>query len=218
MADFFMCGVRINGTVACWGNSERGETNVPAGTFVSVSAGAGFACAVRTDGTLACWGNDHYATAAPDGTFSSVSAGSNFACAVRTDGTLACWPSFQVVSTPPSGTFTSVSAGLYYAYAVRTDGTLACWGNELSDPTPTGTFTSVSASEAFACAVQTDRHRCLLGHPAPGHSRYLHISQCGRPICVRGANRRYPHLLGQQWPGRDRCAGRHLRIGQREHR
>jgi hypothetical protein len=46
-----MWEVRINGTVACWGNSERGETKVPAGTFVSVSAGAGFGCAVRTDGT-----------------------------------------------------------------------------------------------------------------------------------------------------------------------
>jgi hypothetical protein len=57
--DLFACGLRTDGTLACWGNSGRGETDVPAGTFVSLSASTGdggAVCALRTDDTLACWG------------------------------------------------------------------------------------------------------------------------------------------------------------------
>jgi alpha-tubulin suppressor-like RCC1 family protein len=54
--------VRTDGTLACWGNSARGETNVPAGTFASIAAGPGFACAVSTDGAVACWGSNNQGT------------------------------------------------------------------------------------------------------------------------------------------------------------
>ena len=50
------CGVRSNGSVACWGWNESGQATPPAGSFVSVSAGGGHTCGVRSDGSVACWG------------------------------------------------------------------------------------------------------------------------------------------------------------------
>src|SRR5207249_9831732 len=33
------CGLRPDGTVACWGNNTQGQATPPAGTFTQVSAG-----------------------------------------------------------------------------------------------------------------------------------------------------------------------------------
>ncbi|MDF2696387.1 MAG: putative family exoprotein [Labilithrix sp.] len=125
------CGVRPNGTVACWGSSGYGQTTAPAGTFTSVSAGTNHTCGVKTDGTVACWGSNGYGEAtAPAGTFTSVSAGSAHTCGVKTDGTVACWGSNGYgEATAPVGTFTSVSAGGVHTCGVKTDGMVACWGD-----------------------------------------------------------------------------------------
>ena len=53
------CGVRTDGSVACWGLDSFGEATPPEGEFVSVSAGWRHTCGVRTDGAAACWGEDH---------------------------------------------------------------------------------------------------------------------------------------------------------------
>ena len=69
------CGVRIDGTVACWGSSVYGEATPPAGQFASISAGAYHNCGVRRDGTVACWGSSETGQATPpEGKFASVSA------------------------------------------------------------------------------------------------------------------------------------------------
>jgi hypothetical protein len=86
------CGVRADGTLACWGWNDYGQATPPDGTFSQVSAGYTHTCGVRTDGTLACWGTNLYGETTPlDGTFTQVSAGSLYNCGVRTDGALACW-------------------------------------------------------------------------------------------------------------------------------
>ena len=94
----FYCGVRTDGTLACAGTGEYGETKPPAGRFQSVSAGWRHACGVRADGTVACWGSntDHDGEVTgqaepPAGRFLSVSAGHEYTCGIRTDNTLSCW-------------------------------------------------------------------------------------------------------------------------------
>ena len=52
------CGVRTDGTIACWGDNRRGQAVAPSGAFTTVSAGGGHSCGVRTDGTAECWGSD----------------------------------------------------------------------------------------------------------------------------------------------------------------
>ena len=63
------CGVRTDGTVACWGVDEGGGGTPPEGQFASVSAGGSLfgdhTCGVRTDGTVACWGDDDGGRATP---------------------------------------------------------------------------------------------------------------------------------------------------------
>jgi len=50
---YFACGVRTDGTLACWGMAT--SSVLPEGTYTSVSVGNDDGlCGVRTDGTLAC--------------------------------------------------------------------------------------------------------------------------------------------------------------------
>ncbi|MGB6895914.1 MAG: RCC1 domain-containing protein, partial [Dehalococcoidia bacterium] len=59
------CGVKTDGTLACWGRNDYGQATPPAGTFSQVSAGGFHNCGVKTDGTLACWGSNSDGQATP---------------------------------------------------------------------------------------------------------------------------------------------------------
>ena len=48
------CGVRPNGSVACWGN----QASPPDDSFISISAGLSLTCGVRIDRSVVCWGDD----------------------------------------------------------------------------------------------------------------------------------------------------------------
>ena len=48
------CGIKLDGTMVCWGDNSHGQADPPAGTF---SAGADFSCGLRDDGSAVCWGN-----------------------------------------------------------------------------------------------------------------------------------------------------------------
>ena len=47
------CGVKTDGTIACWGDNSAGKATPPTGAFVSVSAGGLYTCGLKTDGTIA---------------------------------------------------------------------------------------------------------------------------------------------------------------------
>ncbi len=51
------CGIRSNGSLACWGQGFEPDGGPPIGAFKDVSVGPYHACAIRTDDTLACWGS-----------------------------------------------------------------------------------------------------------------------------------------------------------------
>jgi hypothetical protein len=77
------CGLKTDGTLACWGHNAQGQATPPAGTFTQASAGNSHTCGVKTDGTLACWGaNDYGQTTPPAGTFTQISAGDYHNCGV----------------------------------------------------------------------------------------------------------------------------------------
>ena len=88
----FSCGIRSDGTAACWGRNSDGQAEAPEGEFSMVSAGGEHACGLLADGTVVCWGaNGDGRTDAPDGKFSAVSAGGQHSCGVRSNWSLACW-------------------------------------------------------------------------------------------------------------------------------
>ena len=168
------CGVRSDGTVACWGGNNFGEATPPTGTFTQVSAGVHYTCGVRSNGVLACWGWNNFGEATPPtGTFTQISAGGSYACGVRSDGTVACWGyNNDGEATPPAGTFTQVSAGVNYTCGVRSNGTLACWGwsDDGQLTPPTGTFIQVSAGQEHICGLRSDGTIACWGYNEHGEA------------------------------------------------
>ena len=162
------CGVKEDGSVACWGDDYSGKATPPPSVFTSVSAGRDHTCGLMEDGSITCWGDDYSALTPtpppmPRGTFTSVSAGWDHTCAVREDGSVACWGwRWPGEASPPPGPFTSVSAGRGDTCGVRGDGSVACWGTEYSNgPSPPGgafKSVSVSGSDRFlhVCGVRED--------------------------------------------------------------
>ena len=100
---YHTCGVRSDGSVACWGFNGDGRAMPPAGSFVSISAGGLHTCGVRSSGSVACWGDNESGQATPPvGSFVSVSAGYDHTCGVRSNGSVACWGSDEDgQATPP---------------------------------------------------------------------------------------------------------------------
>ncbi|MCY3953312.1 MAG: RCC1 domain-containing protein [bacterium] len=135
------CGLRLNGSVACWGSDHQGQATAPAGTFDALSAGGRHTCGLRPDGTVACWGdNTRRQTDAPDDAYTTITASRFGTCALRPTGTVACWgltirDETDSPDTAPSGTFTAVGAGAYHTCGIRPEGTIDCWSaNEPRTP------------------------------------------------------------------------------------
>ena len=145
--------------VVCWGDNDDGQATPPAGSFISVGAGAWHTCGLKADSSIACWGADDDGQAtAPTGSFGSVSAGGGHACAVETSGSVACWGANEDgQATPPAGSFASVSAGEWHTCGVNIGGSVVCWGydDKGQAEAPAGSFTSVSAGGGHTCAVDT---------------------------------------------------------------
>ena len=59
------CGIKTNGSVACWGRNLEGQSTPPAGTFTALGAGGDHTCGIKTDGSATCWGNDSSGEATP---------------------------------------------------------------------------------------------------------------------------------------------------------
>ena len=160
------CGVRVDGTVACWGDNASGESESPDGQFKAVAASVAFAgddghsCGLRVGGTVACWGHNASGQAdAPRGQFSSVAAGSHRSCGVRTDGTVECWGGYrQSLTNAPRGQFSTIAAGSSHQCGVRIDGTVECWGSNRWGESlpPSGRFMAISVGFDHSCGVRTD--------------------------------------------------------------
>ena len=171
---YHTCGVRRDGSVACWGWNNHGQATPPAGEFASVSAGEYHTCGVRRDGSVACWGwNSHGQATPPAGEFASVSAGRYHTCEVKRGGSVACWGDNRSgQATPSAGEFDSVSAGYAYTCGVRRDGTVACWGddgNGRATP-PAGEFATVSAGWGHTCGVRGDGSVACWGYDRNGQA------------------------------------------------
>jgi hypothetical protein len=156
----FSCGIRTDGTIACWGQPLPGTT--PTGTFSQIFVGDGHACALAVGGGVVCWGHDGAGQAqVPAGTYKQVSLGGlgNQGCLLRDDGTAACWTAGTPYFGDPvlTGTYTVVSTGYSHGCEVETGGALSCWELQANVDgeaiPPAGTFTSVVASDTRTCGL-----------------------------------------------------------------
>lgn len=158
----FTCGLRLDGSIRCWGqneaNEEQGMLDAPKdGTFVAVASGYYGNCALRDDGRLKCWGRVDGGSK-PFSKFSAVQMKDMDVCALRQDGRLKCWGrDLGNLSEVPDGMFLALSAGANYGCGIRTNGSLACWGEGASEEwatPPAGIFQSVSAADIGMCGLR----------------------------------------------------------------
>ena len=93
-----VCALHKESYVECWdGVGFGGPKYNPKGSFVSVSAGAGYSCGLKANGTVSCGG-----PASLNGTFTAVDAGWHHACGIKEDGSVECWGDNQWGrATPP---------------------------------------------------------------------------------------------------------------------
>ena len=168
------CVLRPDGSVACWGENQYGQSTPPGGEFASVSVGGYHTCGLRLDGTVSCWGWDYRGQSTPPGgEFAYVSAGYHHTCGLRLDGTVSCWgDNRQGESTPPGGEFAYVSVGYEHTCGLRLDGTVACWGwDEYGQSTPPGgEFAYVSAGATHTCGLKLDGTVSCWGDNEDGES------------------------------------------------
>jgi hypothetical protein len=89
----FVCGVTVDGQLACWGAVSQ---PIPVTESVRmVSVGDRHACALLEDGLVECFGElpSDYQGAPPDQTFELVDAGFDNDCAITAERHLWCWGS-----------------------------------------------------------------------------------------------------------------------------
>ena len=145
------CGLRTDGTIACWGGNDSGQSDAPDGQYTAIAAGPSHTCAIRADGTIACWGDDDYhKVSAPGGT-----------CAIRASETIACTggngdgpngaPDVQHATTATGGNPWFADD---YDCAIRADSTIACTGSRGGGPE--GQFIAVAGGDYHVCALATD--------------------------------------------------------------
>jgi alpha-tubulin suppressor-like RCC1 family protein len=165
------CGIRLDGTLQCWGGDASGQLGV---------GGARGKCGRRN---TACEGGPRAVSSTLH--FSAVSAGQSHTCAISTDRALFCWGEnvqFQagvereVMLTKPAAVapglqFIDVGAGATHTCAVRTNGIVYCWGEGTLGalgrgdtitsviPAPIATtqhFVVVRSGRLRSCAIATD--------------------------------------------------------------
>ena len=149
----------------CWGDNTYGQTDVPDGEFVSVSAGGAHTCGVLVDGAMECWGDNTYGQAsAPEGEFASVIASVLTNCGYGTDESVLCWPKDR--PEPTVSTYqglTGESPGLVYSCGLRDDKTASCHGGSgydggdlVIDNVPHIEFATVSTGMNHVCGLRLD--------------------------------------------------------------
>jgi hypothetical protein len=205
-----LCGIRADGSLHCWGRSDRSVAEHPEGVFSGVSAARRAACGLRADRTMECWGRWYSdvrhdsQVVAPSGTYAKVDLAEEQACAIGTDGQVTCFGSSDAAGSmsgvvPIDGTFTDVAAihDDFGGCAIRSDGTLACWGDDTwgqASP-PEGTFTHIAAGRMTLCAIRTSGElecwgRGLYGAADPPAGRFTALAIGGDTGCAIRADDR----------------------------
>jgi len=163
------CGLRLDGSIGCWGSNVHGQTASPTeGTFTDIASGYHQVCALRDDGEAVCWGkNTSGSTNPPPGPLLTISCGVEFCCSLTgtTGDNVICWGNNEEgKATAPPGTFLEVSAhGWRHACGIDSDGALQCWGKSegfQGSPSPTaappGEYVSLIMGHFFSNAIKPD--------------------------------------------------------------
>ena len=170
------CGLRSDGTVACWGKDDFGQVRVPENErFTAVAAGGIYTCGLRVDKTALCWGHARGLSEEdarlflmdgffdipfpPEGErFESIMAMNNATCGLLADGSVTCWH-FRWGESSPLGTERVVElvAGLDDGICgFRKDGSVICSYPDTQTLPQGEQFIAISSSNIHSCGLRSD--------------------------------------------------------------
>jgi len=158
--------------VVGWGNSDYGQSDVPAGitNAVMVAGGHDHTLALLNDGTVIAWGrNDFGQSNVPPNLVgvSMIGAGKYHNVALLTNGTVTAWGwnipalGYTMTNVPPDLTnATVISAQMLHSLALRSNGTVVAWGyngsGETNVPAGLTDVTAIAAGGQHNLVVKAD--------------------------------------------------------------
>jgi alpha-tubulin suppressor-like RCC1 family protein len=173
----FTCGIRLDGSLACWGeegfkdldiddNTDYGQvSDAPTeGEWTSVATGNATACAVRAgDGSIECWGYSGSGEYPAPGTgWVGVGSSTGMTCALGSDGRVICWGDVwedsQYCDAPElEGKYVGFDVSFENLVLLRDDGAIeaACpdtLNYKKGEPPETGVFVEVTSGRFRSCA------------------------------------------------------------------
>jgi hypothetical protein len=174
---YHTCGLRVDGTLACWGRDLSGESSPPGGSFTHLAVGGAHSCAIRNTGEVACWGrNDRGQLVAPAGSFRQLALGDQHSCGLRLDGTAACWGYDDAnQASPPSGVFKSITCGGFFSCGVRMDDSVECWGGSFPGRPQVPVY-AIDGGAFHWCAILGDRSLDCAGRGGVPGGRFSRVS------------------------------------------
>lgn len=175
-------GVRADGTVAGWGATLMGQTNMPppeATNAVATATSGLHSLALRADGTVVGWGDNQYNKASVPGTITNavaVAAGNFGSAALRADGTVTAWGWGQTGEFP--GTFATnvvaIGSGYTHNIYLQGDGTVGGWGlnphGELDVPAGATNVVAISVGDDHSLALRADGSVLAWGYNDQGQT------------------------------------------------
>jgi hypothetical protein len=129
-----VCGLRVDGTVRCWGSEAQGELAAPAGQYIEQCVGAFHWCGLTSDGHVRCVGEDMYGeTEIPEGpVYGALACNLESTCVARVGGGVGCYGRFAdgVLDPPPGLQAWKLAVNVRHACALLKDGGMQCWGDQ----------------------------------------------------------------------------------------
>lgn len=158
-------GIERDGTVACWGNNNAGQTNVPPGlsNVVAISVGEDHCMVLRRDGSVVSWGG----LTTPQGISNvvAIAAGGSeaggFSLVLRKDGTVFGWAKLNYwgqIDVPEGlSNVVAIAAGSYHGLALKSDRTIVAWGlDQPNVPEELSNVVAIAAGGGHNLALKSD--------------------------------------------------------------
>ena len=127
---FHSCAIRLDLTVACWGDNNEGNPKRARASSEKLSPSGGIPARSETTSPSPAGATTNGPSRCAGRRIHRNLLGMTHTCAIRDDFTVACWGDNQFgQADAPAGKFIDVSVSQDYSCGVRDDFTVACWGD-----------------------------------------------------------------------------------------